>query len=229
MDFAAVAHDLRAPLNAMLGQMQLLAVERLSDTGRHRLQVIEAQIRRLVSLIESCASTAVPRRVTPVDLKATINNVIEELDAVCEHQRIEVVVEGGDRLPFVAGDAGELHRLLTNLLTNAADAMPEGGLIIVRARSTEMPAGPMPAVEIDVVDSGTGIPPEVIARIFDRGFTTKPRGQGMGLGLAICREIVAAHGGAIEVRTAVGNGTTVQVSLPALAGSIQIDTSAVRR
>ena len=216
MDFEAVAHDLRAPLNAMLGQLQLLAIEGLSETGRRRLEVMKTQVRRLVALIESCTPQAeTARRRAPVDLKAMITSVVQELDAVCEHRRIEIVVDGADALPLVAGDAGELHRLLTNLLTNAADAMPTGGRILVRARSTEMLAGPMPAVEIDIVDSGTGIPPEVVPRIFDRGFTTKAVGQGMGLGLAICREIVAAHGGVIEVRTAVGSGTTVQVCLPA--------------
>lgn len=97
--------------------------------------------------------------------------------------------------------------------------MPLGGRILIRARSTGMLAGPVPAVEIDVVDSGTGIPSEVMPRIFDRGFTTKAAGQGTGLGLAICREIVAAHGGAIQVHTAVGSGTTVQVCLPVTTGS----------
>jgi signal transduction histidine kinase len=222
MDFAAVAHDLRAPLNAMLGQMQLLAIERLSDTGRRRLQVIEAQIHRLVTLIETCGSTAEEsRRLAPVNLRATIDSVVDELEALCEHRQIEVIVDGSDALPLVAGDAGELHRLLTNLLTNAADAMPDGGRIVVRARRADLPAGPVPAVEIEVSDTGTGIPPEVMPRIFERGFTTKLPGPGTGLGLPICREIVVAHGGAIDVRTVMGRGTTVQVCLPVTERLVQ--------
>jgi signal transduction histidine kinase len=213
MDFAAVAHDLRGPLNAMLGHMQLLATEDVSDRGRHRLQVIEAQIHRMVTLLESCTPTPErPRRVGLVDLTATIRNVIAELEGTCERRRIRVTVSGEQFRPSVAGEANELHRVLMNLFTNAADAMPNGGRIVVRVR--ERRTTPAPTADISVSDSGTGIPPEVIPRIFQRGFTTKPPGQGTGLGLAICQEIVRAHGGAIDLRSSVGRGTTVRVRLP---------------
>jgi signal transduction histidine kinase len=214
MDFAAVAHDLRTPLNAMLGHMQLLAIEGLSDTGRRRLQVIEAQIHRMVMLLESCTSKAEqPRR--PVDLRTLISAVIGELEGTCERRRIQVTVRGKLPFPPVVGDANELHRLLMNLLTNAADAMPEGGTIRIFVRVTR--TTPTPRVEIEVKDNGIGIPPEVVGRIFERGFTTKPAGRGTGLRLPICRDIVRAHRGAIKLTTRVGRGTTVRVRLP-LAG-----------
>jgi signal transduction histidine kinase len=112
------------------------------------------------------------------------------------------------------GDAGELHRLFMNLFVNAAEAMPDGGRILVRARLTTRRNDRARAMEIDITDTGRGIPPEAVPRIFERGFTTKPAGQATGLGLAICRDIILAYGGSIDVRTGVGQGTTVQVCLP---------------
>jgi signal transduction histidine kinase len=245
MDFAAVAHDLRAPLTAMLGHTQLLAVEGLSDTGRRRLQVMESQIRRMVTLIERCMPQLErsSRHAAPLDVTETIDDVVAELDAMCERRHIQVTVSRDTAVPFVMGDRDELHRLLVNLFINAAEAMPDGGRILVRVRLTtlrlvvdavrpgEPPAGAgssgrsrpdmtqsetdaTPALEIGVTDTGRGISPDVVPRIFERGFTTKPPGQGTGLGLAICRDIVLAHGGTIDVRTGVGRGTTVQVCLP---------------
>ena len=226
MDFAAVAHDLRAPLTAMLGHTQLLAVEGLSDTGRRRLQVMESQIRRMVTLIERCMPQLErsSRHAAPLDVTETIDEVVAELDAMSERRHVQVSVSRDTAVPFVMGDRDELHRLLVNLFINAAEAMPEGGRILVRVRLTTLrlvvggvtksETDATPALEIGVTDTGTGISPDVVPRIFERGFTTKPPGQGTGLGLAICRDIVMAHGGTIDVRTGVGRGTTVQVCLP---------------
>jgi signal transduction histidine kinase len=226
MDFAAVAHDLRAPLTAMLGHTQLLAVEGLSDTGRRRLQVMESQIRRMVTLIERCMPQLEQssRHAAPLDVTETIDDVVAELDAMCERRHIQVTVSRDTAVPFVMGDRDELHRLLVNLFINAADAMPDGGRILVRVRLTTLrlvvggvtksETDATPALEIGVTDTGKGISPDVVPRIFERGFTTKPPGQGTGLGLAICRDIVMAHGGTIDVRTGVGRGTTVQMCLP---------------
>ena len=234
MDFAAVAHDLRAPLTAMLGHTQLLAVEGLSDTGRRRLQVLETQIRRMVTLIERCMPQLErSRQVTAVDMIDTIDGVVAELDAICERRRIQVTVSRDTAVPFVVGDRGELHRLIMNLFANAVDAMPDGGRILVRVRLTTLrlvvggiakaETSATPALEIAITDTGTGISADVVPRIFERGFTTKPAGQGTGLGLAICRDLVMAHGGTIDVRTAVGRGTTVQVCLPVRRGSRVVD------
>jgi two-component system cell cycle sensor histidine kinase/response regulator CckA len=143
---------------------------------------------------------------------------------MCERRHIQVTVSRDTAVPFVMGDRDELHRLLVNLFINAADAMPDGGRILVRVRLTTLrlvvggvtksETDATPALEIGVTDTGRGISPDVVPRIFERGFTTKPPGQGTGLGLAICRDIVMAHGGTIDVRTGVGRGTTVQMCLP---------------
>lgn len=218
MDFAAVAHDLRAPLHAMLGHTRLLAVESLTDVGRHRLEVIEAQIHWMATLIDGCLPhPASARRNTLVDLNATIRDVLVELDGMLPRRHIQVSRGGEERLPLIPGHASDLHRVLVNLFVNAADAMPEDGRIVVRARTDRLPAPPVAAVVIDITDTGTGIPLELVPHVFDRGFTTKPAGQGCGLGLAICRDIVEAHGGRIDLTTQPGHGTTVRVSLPVAA------------
>jgi two-component system, LuxR family, sensor kinase FixL len=218
MDFAAVAHDLRAPLHAMLGHTQLLAVERLSDAGRHRLEIIEAQIQRMAALIDGCLPQ--PARgmpMTPIDLKETIDDVLAELEGMLPRRGIQVVTIQEERLPLVAGERADLHRVLVNLFVNAADAMPGGGRIVVRTRTERRPLGAVTAAVIDITDTGTGIPPELVPRVFERGFTTKQQGEGTGLGLAICREIVEAHGGQIELSTLPAQGTTVRISLPVAA------------
>jgi two-component system, NtrC family, sensor kinase len=220
-DVTAVAHDLRAPLHVMLGHARLLAVETLTDAGRHRLEVIEAQIHWMATLIDGCLpQPARPRKFTLVDLNATIHDVLVELDGMLPRRRIEVSCGGEDRLPLIPGEASDLHRVLVNLFVNAADAMPDGGRIMLRARIDRMPARPVAAIVIDITDTGTGIPLELVPHVFDRGFTTKPPGQGTGLGLAICRDIVQAHGGRIDLTTAPGHGTTVRVSLPVGASAV---------
>lgn len=215
MDFAAVAHDLRAPLSALLGHTRLLAVESLTDAGRRRLAVIEAQIRRMATLIDNCLPQGPrPPRAALVDLNATIDEVLAELDGMLPRRRIQVVRAGEERLPLIIGDGSDLRRVLVNLFVNAAEAMPDGGRIMVRARTGRMLAASVGAVVIDITDTGTGIPLELMPHVFERGFTTKPPGQGSGLGLAICREIVHAHGGRIDLTTRPGQGTRVRVSLP---------------
>jgi signal transduction histidine kinase len=214
MDFATVAHDLRTPLNAMLGHTRLLGIESLSDSARLRLAVIEAQIRRMTRLIDTMAQSDLRIGVTLVDLNATIQAVIAELDVLLRQRDVRVVVGAGEPLPPVAGDRDALHRVLVNVMINAAESMPAGGAIGIRARAEPMDTAPATAVEIEIADTGIGIPAELIPRVFDHGFTTKRAAQTSGLGLAICREIVRAHGGRIALSSEQGRGTTVRLSLP---------------
>ena len=109
---------------------------------------------------------------------------------------------------------------LLNLLTNASDAMPKGGRLTVRAKSSSLAGAD--AAQIDFADTGEGIPAEHLEKIWDPFFTTKPEGRGTGLGLAICRRIVEEHGGAISIASNPGEGTSVQIKLPVTAtGRIQ--------
>ena len=214
MDFSIVAHDLRTPLNAMLGHTQMLAVEKLSAAGRRRLEIIETQIRRMATLLNSCTPPSTrPTRVTLVDLNVTLRSVIAELDVLLQPRGVEVALVG-EAGPLVIGDRDALHRLFVNVIVNAAESMSNGGPILVHARTEQASIASLPSVAIDIADSDAGIPAALISRVFERGVTTKNSGPQSGLGLAICREIVEAHGGRIELSSTPGEGTIVYVSLP---------------
>lgn len=124
-------------------------------------------------------------------------------------QRIEIRMEVADDLAPVSGDEGQLQQVVIILAENAIDAMPEGGVLTLRAHNEG--AG----VRLEISDTGVGIPAGNVAKIFEPFFTTKEVGQGTGLGLAVCYGIVTEHGGHIAVESALGRGTTFTVTLPA--------------
>jgi two-component system, NtrC family, sensor kinase len=217
MDFATFAHDLRTPLHVILGHVQMLRVEPLSDIAGHRLDNMETQVRRIVKLLESWADP--PRRGGSglVDVSDTIRNAVDELELMLERRQIELRLRLDPALPPIAGDGDALHRVLANVIVNAADSIRVNGRITIVAHSQALPRAAIPAVHVEVRDTGAGIPAELLPRIFDYGFTTKPLGQGTGLGLWICREIVQTHGGRIDVSSEQGKGTTVRLMLPTSA------------
>jgi signal transduction histidine kinase len=214
MDFSAVAHDLRTPLNVMLGQMQLLSVEQLSESGRRRLRVLQTQVQRMMRLLDGCSDDDHAARFTPVDVAVLVHDVVAELDAIFEPRGIEIISNIDGSLPLLAGDSDLLHRVLINLLTNAADAIAGEGRVEIKAWVQPGLTRDAESVHIEITDTGAGIPAEVLARVFEYGFTTKARGQSHGLGLSICREIMHLHGGQIRLLSVPGRGTTVSLSLP---------------
>ena len=118
-------------------------------------------------------------------------------------------------LPQICGDEVSLQRVLINLLDNAVDACENGGLLNISTASSPMTAGKEAGVSIEVADNGVGIPAELLPKIFDLFVTTKPPGEGTGLGLVICQEIIKAHGGTINMKSQPGEGTMVGIYLPA--------------
>ncbi len=139
-----------------------------------------------------------------------VNESVESALVIAAHQlrdRIEVKRELNP-VPKIRGVASQINQVLLNLITNAAQAMGEGGTLSVASRRSG------DQIEIDIADTGPGIPDDVLPKIFDPFFTTKPVGEGTGLGLSIVHKIVQSHGGAIKVRTAAGKGTTFTVSFP---------------
>ena len=139
-----------------------------------------------------------------------VNESVESALVIAAHQlrdRIEVKRELTP-VPRIRGVASQINQVLLNLITNAAQAMGDAGTLSVASRRSG------DQIEIDITDSGPGIPDDVLPKIFDPFFTTKPVGEGTGLGLSIVHKIVQSHGGAIKVRTAAGKGTTFTVSFP---------------
>jgi signal transduction histidine kinase len=215
MDLTNLTHELRTPLNAALGQMQLLLTEDLTDAVRRRLAIIESQILRMTRLVENCV-TDLAMRAEPVDLNATLSTVIAELEVLLRRHEVRVVFNRGDA-PQVAGDADGLHRVFMNILTNALESMPEGGLIAVGVRTHGIRNTVATFAEIEIADTGIGIAPDLIPRVFDHGFSTKNSSRLRGHGLAICRQIVQAHGGRLELFSEQHIGTSVRILLPVAA------------
>jgi signal transduction histidine kinase len=214
MDFAVVAHDLRASLHVMLVQLRLLTSEGLSESGRIRLDVLESQLRRMTRLLDSDAAARDQLVLSPIDIGVTIRNVVSELEAVFERRGIAITWTRNGPLPCLNGDADLLHRALLNVLINAADAMPASGAIAITTRAESSLGSSAATVRIEIADTGAGIAPELVSRVFDPGFTTKAGEQPRGFGLGICRRIVQMHDGQIELSSVPGHGTTVSFTLP---------------
>jgi signal transduction histidine kinase len=151
------------------------------------------------------------RSLAPERKETSLRRVIEEAVEVTggvERNGSPIEVRMANEPKGFVTDPGLLRQIVINLLANALDAVERGGHVTLSGRSD---GG---AVEVVVADSGSGIPPEDLRRIFEPFYTTKGRGKGTGLGLAICRELVAALGGTIAVESAPGQGSTFTVRLP---------------
>jgi hypothetical protein len=150
----------------------------------------------------------------PVDLNAVINDVLALLDHQLRTAHIQVRKDLSSDPPIVLGIEHKLQQVFLNLFLNARDAMPKGGWLSVTTRT----AGA--AADIEVGDTGTGIPSEHMSRIYDPFFTTKAIGKGTGLGLSITYGIVQEHAGTIACESAVGKGTRFRLTLPAAGAAV---------
>ena len=154
-----------------------------------------------------------PTEHLPVDLNGVVETVRTFLGPELARRRVTLELDLATALPPVLGDAVQLQQVLVNLLINGTDAMESipPGRRLLRVRTTSGTRRDS-RVRLDVTDAGPGIDPEVKKRLFEPFFTTKP--SGLGMGLAICRSIVEAHGGRIQLLEQAGRGTTLRVLLP---------------
>jgi PAS domain S-box-containing protein len=221
-----IAHDFNNILGAILGYGEL-AQSKAGESGplREQLdQVMQAGNRgkRLVEHILAFSRSGVGERL-PVHVQSVAEETLDLLAASLPPTiRLEKMLRGADAA--VVGDATQLHQVTMNLCTNAVQAMPNGGVLSVTLERTDIDEArelahgalaPGPYVRLQVSDTGTGIPRAVLERIFDPFFTTKRVGDGTGLGLSLVHGIVADFGGAVDVETREGAGTTFTVWLPA--------------
>ena len=213
---ATIAHDLGTPLNSVLGYTQLLAHEPLSEDARRRLTIIETQVRRMEDIIQHYLShtRGAPRK-NRIDIKELVEETLVILNPIFQQHGVNITTALAQSLPMLCGDDDSLQRVLINVLDNAVTASKEGGLLQIAARSSEASESKVPGIIIEITDSGAGIPSELLPRIFDLFVTTKPSGKGTGLGLVVCQEIIKAHRGTIDIKSEVGQGTSVRIFLPA--------------
>ena len=211
---AGVAHEVNNPLSSISAFAQLLLHDAaLGEEQRESVEVVHAEALRAGQVVKDLlafARRSAPRR-EPVDLAAIVERVLRLRGYQLASQSVRTEVQLGDAVPPVLGDTRQLQQVVLNLVTNALQAMPDGGTLRVatRARGDD--------VELEVADTGAGIPPEARSHIFEPFFTTKAEGQGTGLGLSVSYGIVAAHGGTLALAGTSAAGTRFVVTLRASA------------
>jgi signal transduction histidine kinase len=213
---ADVSHELRTPLSVIQGNVEGI-LDGLYPADRAHLEPILEETQLLERLVEDLRtlslseSGALRLHREPTDLAALLAETIAGFGAKADAASVSLRVSTAAGLPPLELDQARMHQVIGNLLANALRFTPAGGLVEVHAAAA---AG---SVEITISDSGSGIVPEVLPRIFDRFFRSGDTG-GSGLGLPIARSLVEAHGGSIEAESPPGGGTVVRIQLPGQAG-----------
>ena len=216
-----IAHDFNNLLTAILGYSDLLLTTPLSDDVTEQIREIQHAGERAGRLTRQLLAFTRQRPPAPgvLDLNALIVDAHNMLERLLEDVRIELDLHSAGTA--VVGDPTHLEQALLNLAVNARDAMPEGGALRIRtapAARERLPAdlqGAGAFVALTVEDTGAGMPPEVLARAIDPFFTTKPEGQGTGLGLATVNDVVRELGGSLAIDSTPGVGTAVTLFLRA--------------
>jgi signal transduction histidine kinase len=213
---ASIAHELNNPLATVSLRVEaVLAQTPAGDPRRRPLEVVEQETERMGKLVANLLqfSRRGPEQVSTVDLREELQKALELVQYHLRHRGIQVVQDLVPALPAIYADRQQLRQVFLNLLTNAGDAMPQGGTLTLRAAPGALDDGRR-AVLIELADTGVGIPPELLPRVAEPFFTTKPEGKGTGLGLAICRRILQEHRGTMRIASEPGKGTTVSLALP---------------
>jgi signal transduction histidine kinase len=205
---AGLAHEIRNPLGAIRGFTQLIHEQATEQETRDRSALMLGELDRIGERVEELLAFArrQPVRFEPVDLSALAADVAALVRADADGRGISFDIVAPPDAVRCSGDRRELEELLLNVVLNAIQACAEGGSVTV-----ELEAG-QDGATIVVRDSGKGIAPEDLPRVFEPYFTT--RAQGSGLGLAIAKRIADAHGARITVQSVLGRGTTVRLLLP---------------
>jgi signal transduction histidine kinase len=221
-----IAHDFNNILSAVLGYAELakLVAPAVSNIEKYVSEIANAgnRAKELVQQILLFSRQGIAEK-GPIDVRRVVNEALKMMKATLP-ANIEFIVSGSDDLPPVLASEIHIHQIIVNLCTNAYHAMKStGGRLTVSMTGTTIEQNDAPSfpemqpgkyLRLCVADTGCGIPPEQLNRIFDPYFTTKPIGEGTGLGLATIHVIVREHGGMIKVYSEMGAGTTFQIFLP---------------
>lgn len=209
-----LAHEIKNPLSTIRLNLDLLA-EELQGEGlaqrkaKRRVDLLQRETQRLQDVLDRFLQfVKLPDyRLEPTDLNHHVQNLLDFYRTQAERNKVELIPYLEPNLPKVKLDRELFRGVVLNLLLNAQQAMPEGGQLVVRTTARDL------EVELDLIDTGVGMPPAALSRAFDIFFSTKAAGTGLGLPFA--RKVVEGHGGRIELQSEPGRGTRVCIRLPA--------------
>jgi signal transduction histidine kinase len=243
---ANVSHDLKTPLTSIQGFAQAITDGAAGDAEsvRRSARVIQDEAQRMSRMVTELLDLAriesgqIMMRQETVHLNAVLRDCANKLMLRAQQAGVKLEVQTPNDLPVITGDGDRLAQVFTNLLDNALKHTPEGGKVTLAARQLTgssivrrgktWPAG----VEVSVSDTGSGIPPEDLSRIFERFYQvdkSRQRGSGLGLGLAIVKQIIEAHYGTIYAESVVGIGSRFVVTLPLSPGTETTQASPRKR
>lgn len=206
-----IAHDMNNVMGAIMGLASLHEAHAPAGSQLHTaLHTITKACERGRTLVQALLGFA--RQGLAEEKVLDLNALVRDQATLLSRttlQKVQVDLDLQEPLPAIRGDVSALSHVILNLAVNAVDAMAPGGRLTLRTRSTDLDW-----VLLEVVDTGSGMTPDVLARATDPFFTTKPQGQGTGLGLALAYNTVKAHGGRLDIQSEVGVGTTIGILLP---------------
>mgnify|MGYP001026172716 CR=1 FL=1 len=217
---AVLAHEVRNPLAGVVHGVQYMAEELTLDGELAQcIRLILEDSRRISRLLDDILLISRPQQfeLVPCDLPAILERLLRHWRARAAARGVEVRTSYAENLGQPLGDPARLEQVFVNLISNALDAMPEGGTLQLRVRPAQLASSlpgrsPLLAVQVEVEDTGIGIPAHALQRVFEPFFTTREKGT--GLGLAIARRIVRDHQGKLQVHSEEGKGTCFTVTLP---------------
>ncbi len=208
---AGIAHELNEPLGRILGFSQLIKkggmLKEQQEEDLERIIKASLYTREIIKKL-MFFSRQMPQQITTVNLNEVISNILYFIDARYQGNRISITQKLQEPLPAIQADAVQLSQVLVNLITNSIHAMPGGGNLLIKTVSKP------DHVSLIVKDNGQGMSSSVKKKIFEPFYTTKPVGQGTGLGLSVVQGIVSAHHGKVNVQSQPGKGSKFEIQLP---------------
>jgi signal transduction histidine kinase len=207
----SIAHEIKNPLISIQGFAKRIEKSEDQQKARNYARLIDEESGRLSNVLVKLLEFS--RMDEPKKELLNVNEIVDDTVLFMEHhltrfKNVEILVEKEKGLPRVEIDKIHVQQSLVNIMMNAAQAMPHGGKIRIKTGKDEE------SVYISVADNGTGINAETRERIFEPFFTTKGKGEGTGLGLSLCKRLIEANKGKIEVESVVGEGSTFKIVLP---------------
>ncbi|NCD31830.1 MAG: ATP-binding cassette domain-containing protein [Spartobacteria bacterium] len=208
---AGVAHEINNPLGIISNYVAIMRRKMQDEDSLRKLEKVDAELKRIAGIVESLLSFSKINRI-PVMRRVAVQPLIDDILILLNHKlrqkNINIIRDPGEAI-FIAGQENKLKQVLMNLIVNSWDAVPEGGTIRIAATCPNDGQ----YAEITVTDNGSGIPPEVMDKIFDPFFSTKVGKTNTGLGLSICQHIIESHDGLMSCTSKSGK-TTFSIRLP---------------